>query len=101
MANSAELGRIAYEAYAANRMWKTWDDRPIPTWAEVGEGVQGGWVAAAQAVQDKISSVPLDEREMTQIAHALNYSKKYAQAGVPGHGQFLLIAKLHKALMGI
>ncbi len=100
MANSAELGRIAYEAYAANRMWKTWDDRPIPTWAEVGEGVQGGWIAAAMAVQGKIGYAPLDERERAQIAHALSYADDHASAGVPGHGQFLLIAKLYRALVG-
>ena len=100
MINSAELGRYAYERYAANRHWKTWDDKPMPTWAEVGEGVQNGWIAAAVAVQEKIANVPLDERDRAQITHALSYADDHASAGVPGHGQFLLIAKLYRALAG-
>lgn len=36
----------------------------------------------------------LSVREQIQIAHAADYTRNYADAGVPGHGQFLLIAKL-------
>lgn len=36
----------------------------------------------------------LDERENTQIAHARAYAREWSHAGVPGHGQFMLIAKL-------
>lgn len=40
----------------------------------------------------------LSEREQIQIAHAQEYARIWGSAGVPGHGQFLLIAKLAKKL---
>lgn len=36
----------------------------------------------------------LDAREQAQVEHAKAYACDFAGAGVPGHGQFLLIAKL-------
>lgn len=38
------------------------------------------------------------EREQAQIAHAIDYAENYGDAGVPGHTQFLLIAKLFHML---
>jgi hypothetical protein len=35
-----------------------------------------------------------DTREQAQIAHARHYAATFSISGVPGHGQFLLIAKL-------
>ena len=40
----------------------------------------------------------LDARENVQIAHAREYARKWSSAGVPGHGQFMLIARLAKKL---
>lgn len=40
----------------------------------------------------------LDAREKAQIIHARVYARWHADAGVPGHGQFLLIDKLSRAL---
>ena len=40
----------------------------------------------------------LSEREQAQIAHAKAYTRLWQEAGVPGHGQFVLIAKLAKKL---
>lgn len=51
---SASLGAIAYAAYAASTGGLTFDKRPMPTWAELGErspGVAQAWEAAAQAVR--------------------------------------------------
>src|SRR5262245_25305638 len=36
----------------------------------------------------------LDPREQAQIEHARHYRAHFSHAGAPGHGQFLLIAKL-------
>lgn len=36
----------------------------------------------------------LDPREQAQIQHARIYRANFASAGAPGHGQFLLLAKL-------
>jgi len=36
----------------------------------------------------------LDPRQQDAIKHARAYAKDYSAAGAPGHGQFLLIAKL-------
>ena len=40
----------------------------------------------------------LDSREWSQVLHAVVYARDHSGAGVPGHGQFLLIAKLAKLL---
>ena len=42
----------------------------------------------------------LEPRELAQVYHALAYAKDYAHAGIPGHGQHMLIAKLAKLLDG-
>lgn len=39
-----------------------------------------------------------DPREIAQIRHARDYAERHATAGAPGHGQFLLIAKLARLL---
>lgn len=36
----------------------------------------------------------LDPRELAQVYHALSYAKDFSHAGVPGHSQHMLIAKL-------
>lgn len=40
----------------------------------------------------------LDDRERAQVVHARDYAAHYPNAGAPGHGQFLLIAKLAQLL---
>lgn len=40
----------------------------------------------------------LDAREAAQVQHAVDYTERFKQAGVPGHGQFILIAKLARQL---
>jgi len=40
----------------------------------------------------------LDSREHSQIFHARVYARDHLGAGAPGHGQFLLIAKLAQML---
>jgi len=50
-----EPARWAYEAYGVSRNWRTYDDRPMPSWDELGnqgdtgEAVRDAWRAAAQA----------------------------------------------------
>jgi hypothetical protein len=39
-------------------------------------------------------SLTFDHREQAQIEHARHYRDTFSPAGVPGHGQFLLIARL-------
>lgn len=36
----------------------------------------------------------LDSRELAQVSHAQEYAQNHQAAGAPGHGQFVLIAKL-------
>lgn len=40
----------------------------------------------------------LDSREWSQVLHAQAYARNHIGAGAPGHGQFLLIAKLAQLL---
>ncbi len=53
-------GQVAFEAYNESKGCKTWDGKDIPPWSEVGEAVQAGWVAAAEAVLD---AVPTDREQ--------------------------------------
>lgn len=48
----------------------------------MGEGTLPAWFTA------------LSPRDQDAIKHALSYAQNYSAAGVPGHSQFLLIAKL-------
>lgn len=43
----------------------------------------------------------LDARELAQVDHALDYAERFANAGVPGHGQFILIAKLARQIQAL
>jgi hypothetical protein len=40
----------------------------------------------------------LDAREAAQVEHAMDYADRHAASGAPGHGQFLLIAKMARQL---
>ena len=40
----------------------------------------------------------LEPRELAQVYHALAYAKDFSGAGVPGHSQHMLIAKLAQLL---
>lgn len=40
----------------------------------------------------------IDAREQAQIRHAVEYADHHRDAGAPGHGQFILIAKLFRQL---
>lgn len=44
-------GETAYAAYAEHTGGKTFDGRDMPTWADLGERIQGAWEAAAAAVK--------------------------------------------------
>lgn len=45
-----DLGRIAYEAYGKDAGWKTFNDRRMPPWFDLGPAVQQHWQAAAAAI---------------------------------------------------
>lgn len=49
-----ELAQLAFEAYAEHAGWLTHDDRTIPGWSEVGEEVQGHWIAVSEALLDEV-----------------------------------------------
>lgn len=38
-----------FAAYSEQAGGTTWDDKPIPTWSEIGEPIRANWVAAARA----------------------------------------------------
>ena len=67
----------------------------IPASFQVPAG-WGGRPAAAPAQPEWTKA--LESREWSQVLHALDYARNHSGAGAPGHGQFLLIAKLAKLL---
>jgi hypothetical protein len=45
-----DLGRLAYEAYAENRGYRTFNNDDMLDWDHLGVDIQSGWDAAANAV---------------------------------------------------
>lgn len=93
------LGQVAYQAYASKLNEKDSQGNSLPTWYQLPIDTQIAWDAAAEkAIEAARIHEPLAEREIKQVQHALEYKRRYQDSGVPGHGQFLLIAKLALAL---
>lgn len=93
------LASDAYEAYGDNRGWKTYDDKPMPQWEELPKEIQTAWeVAESKIFEALVSSLKLDEREMNIIHFSQNYKNSFSNAGVAGHNQILITAKLANAL---
>lgn len=45
------LAQVAYAAYCAASDGKAFDGSPLKTWEELGEKIQGRWIASAKAVE--------------------------------------------------
>lgn len=48
MITKQELAEMMFEAYNEKAGGKTWDGKDIPPFSQVGEKVQGNWIAAAE-----------------------------------------------------
>lgn len=44
------LAKIAYQAYGQQIDFKNYQGLPMPAWDDLGDPIQGAWVAAASAV---------------------------------------------------
>lgn len=55
--NDTELAKIAYQGYGEATGFKTFDGRPMPEWAALGEKIQLAWTAAAAAVVDQLAAM--------------------------------------------
>ena len=53
MSERATAGQVAYTAYCFAVGGKTHDNRPLPTWQQLGDVQRAGWDAAAKAVRGK------------------------------------------------
>lgn len=109
-----DLAKAMYLSYGETTEFKNYQGNPMPDWKDLTPKIQGAWEAAAcraigymiveqqyedNRLQDEWDAkFKFDEREMAQIEHAQDYASNHSKAGAPGHGQFLLIAKLANAL---
>ncbi len=46
----SRAAQAAWDAYAEAVGGKTFDDKPLPSWEELGDRQKAGWQAAAEAV---------------------------------------------------
>lgn len=93
------VAQEAYRAYGEVTDFKNFQGNPMPEWGDLPDTIQDAWRAAARrACFARYADLVSDDRERKQVQHALLYADHFANAGVPGHGQFLLIAKLARAL---
>lgn len=94
------IAQEVYGAYGKVTDFKNFQGNPMPKWEELPPKIQEAWVAATNyAMMVGYKPLPLlDEREKAQVRHARAYSSQFSSAGAPGHGQFILIAKLAETL---
>lgn len=59
----SRLGQTAYEAYANQRGWATYDGQNMPSWEDVDPGICTAWESAAMAVLDSFETVAIDPAE--------------------------------------
>ncbi len=52
---SVELAKLAYNAYGDAVDFKNYQGLPMPSWDDLGDAIQGAWVAAAERVADELS----------------------------------------------
>lgn len=107
--DSETLAKQAYHAYGEVTDFKNYQGLPMPDWNDLTPTIQQAWQAAATEVKQiteesagtvevEAKTLELDAREREQVLHALHYATHFSSAGVPGHGQFMLIARLAWAL---
>ena len=58
------IAKLMWDAYAIQAGGKTFDDKPLPTWDELGEDRQSCWVAAASVTADRIETLEAALREI-------------------------------------
>lgn len=88
-------GKDLYHVYGGVTDFKNFQGNPMPEWEALPPKIVEAWNAVADATRPAIA---IESREALQIQHAIAYAKDFQAAGVPGHGQFVLIAKLARAL---
>lgn len=88
-------GKDLYAIYGSVTDFKNFLGNPMPEWDDLPDKIKLAWEAVADA---KPYAVDIGERELAQIRHAENYAANFQFAGAPGHNQYILIAKLAKAL---
>lgn len=94
-----KLAEVGYSRYYDIRDGKTFDNKPMPKWEELPGVIQAAWVANATGVLAAfVVGLELDDREMAKIFHALIYKKEFSNAGVSGHSDYLLLAKIAEGL---
>lgn len=88
-------GQDLYKVYGQAVDFKNYQGKPMPDWVDLPDPIKNAWEAVALAKNDQPI---LETRELARVHHALEYEDHHQFAGIPGHGHFLLIAKLAKAL---
>lgn len=96
-------GKNLYQVYGSVTDFKNYQGNPMPEWEDLPEKIQLAWTAVSdfagtERIEQVLGETKLEPRELSQIWHALAYADHHSDAGIPGHGQFMLIAKLAKAL---
>lgn len=66
------LAQVAYAAYCAASNGKAFDGSPLKTWEELGEQIQGRWIASAKAVEAHTIAVQTGAAEAAGLADAGN-----------------------------
>lgn len=54
----ADLAKHAYQAYGESTGFENYAGLPMPEWDDLGERIQGAWVAATEAVRKKVIAAP-------------------------------------------
>lgn len=52
------MAKLAYGAYGQTTGFKNFQGNPMPKWDDLGDTIQGAWVAAANAVNNYLMGPP-------------------------------------------
>lgn len=92
------IARSSYAAYMQSFQGSF--EKPARKWDEIDYFEQRAFMEmlrSAYAATHPVIDLEINAREQQQIAHAQVYAEDFSDAGDPGHGHFMLIAKLAKA----
>mgnify|MGYP001586076291 CR=1 FL=1 len=81
-----EYGIIGYETYAKFTGGKTWDGKPMPTWEDLPEKIQGAWGASGEAVVE--SYIDSMVQEWCDMTKSVNQDGSYRDYDMPNIDPF-------------
>jgi hypothetical protein len=86
-ASYPDPGMVAFDAYSRATGGRTYDDRPMPAWDNLGDAIQDAWQAAARAVIDTARAADTADNAVEQFTTSV-----VGDPQTPSLGHIVLVA---------